>query len=93
MGRVFFRAAVGLLEREALAATAESEATVTGAGTGEYANRHSAASKPYAALGRNEGPSSRLVQALGWWARLELHLGCAPAHSHLNRLGIRPTAH
>ena len=78
--RIYFRAAVGLLERSALVATAETgleDARVQGAGTGQYAERNAAASRPYAALGRNTGPSVRLVRALGWWARLEMHLGCA----------------
>ena len=73
--RAFFRAAVGLLEQGAVAASAQE--SDTGVGTGQYAERNTGASRPYAALGSNSGPVIQLVQALGWWARLEMFLGCA----------------
>ena len=62
------------MEASALAAPKNSQA-----GQGQYAARKAGASKPYAALGSNHGPGPRLVRTLGWWARLELHLGYGPS--------------
>ncbi|KAK9792067.1 hypothetical protein WJX73_004600 [Symbiochloris irregularis] len=47
----------------------------SGAGQGGYSAPNNKASRTYAALGKNDGPSAQLVRALGWWARHEMHLG------------------
>lgn len=79
IARAFYRAAVDLQEQAAIAATAETSAS--GAGKGHYAKRHSGASKPYSALGSNELAGPRLVKMLGWWARMEMHLGQVSART------------
>ena len=71
--RAFFRAAVSLQEQAAIAATAV--ASKSGNGKGQYVGRQAAASKPYTALGGNRQVTPYLIRMLGWWARLEMHLG------------------